>query len=381
MKSKNCTSENKDSEIYKNVKVEKVVPGGDGLIRLNGKVVFVPGVLEGETVDIRLVSQGRRFSRGKLVQIIESSGKRVEPFCSHYGRCGGCNLQHLGYQDQLTLKESFVREHFQRLAGIDLPAGFHFVSSPPAGYRNRVQFHKASEGAGFKMRGSDEILKLDHCPVLAGPLNAYLESGAIPKTERETFFADENRWWSESGKEDIEVVIGEKKISFRGDLFFQSNLTILPNLISFALQDVHGSHGMDLYCGVGLFSVFMKDHFKSITAIELNGEVESFYRKNMGDSPFEFFGQSLEKWIRRKGNKKADFVLVDPPRTGLSPQARKFLIQLKVPQLSYVSCDPVTQARDTKELLAAGYDLIDIRGFDFYPQTHHMETVIRFRRS
>ena len=152
-------------------------------------------------------------------------------------------------------------------------------------------------------------------------------------------------------------------------------------MLSYALGDSRGHHGMDLYCGVGLFSVFMKQRFSHITAIELNPRVEPFYRKNMGDYSYEFFGQSLEKWLRRKGRSQADFILVDPPRTGLSEQARSFLIQMKVPELCYVSCDPVTQARDTKELLQAGYVPDSARGFDFYPQTHHMETVIRFRRA
>ncbi len=378
MKSQNNSSEHKDSKIYKNVKVEKVVPGCDGLIRLDGKVVFVPGVLGGEIIDIEMVSEGRRFSRGRLLKITEPSDRRVEPVCSYYGRCGGCNLQHLGYTDQLILKESFVREHFKRLAGIDLPESFRFTPSPCRAYRNRVQFHKSHDGPGFKKRGSDEILRIENCPVLVGPLNDFLASGKTLVKERETFFADKKRFWNERSDSEIEVNVAGRSVFFRGDLFFQSNLSLLPELIDFALADVSGFHGMDLYCGVGLFSVFMKERFKRITAIELNPKVEAFYRKNMGEFPFEFFGQSLEKWVMGKGREKADFILVDPPRTGLSVKARKFLIRMKAAEISYVSCDPVTQARDTKELTAAGYRISDIRGFDFYPQTHHMETVIRF---
>ena len=379
MKSQNYFSRHKDSEIYKNVEVEKVIPGGDGLVRIDGKVVFVPGALEGETIDIIIVSEGRRFSRGQILEIRRPSDRRIEPLCPYYGSCGGCNLQHLGYEDQLELKESFVREHFRRLTGIELPDDFGFTASPPWGYRNRVQFHRADHGAGFKMRGSDRILHIDRCPVLTEPFNRFLASGESLSLERETFFADDTRWWSESSGEEIEVPLEGRRILFRADLFFQSNLKILPRLIDFALADVQGTHGMDLYCGVGLFSVFMKERFKEITAIELNPEVESAYRNNMGDYPFEFFGQSLEKWLRRKGRRKADFILVDPPRTGLSAKAREFLIRIKAPEISYVSCDPVTQARDVKELLDAGYVMEGIRGFDFYPQTHHMETVLRLR--
>jgi len=138
-------------------------------------------------------------------------------------------------------------------------------------------------------------------------------------------------------------------------------------------------HAMDLYCGVGLFSVFLKETYHKVTGVELNPETESYYIKNMNGSDFEFFGQSLEEWLTMHEGEKTDFIIVDPPRTGLSAEVRQFLIRMKVPGLVYVSCDPVTQARDTKELIEGGYEIESARGFDFYPQTHHMETVVRFR--
>ena len=153
MKSRYNPLAHNDYKIYKNLQVEKVVPGGDGLVRLDGKVVFVPGVLAGESVDVRLVSEGRKFSRGELTAVNTPSDKRVEPFCPLYGECGGCNFQHIAYGEQLALKESFVREHFSRLAGVTLPEDFRFVPSPERGYRNRVQFHRCPEGAGFKKTG------------------------------------------------------------------------------------------------------------------------------------------------------------------------------------------------------------------------------------
>jgi len=131
---------------------------------------------------------------------------------------------------------------------------------------------------------------------------------------------------------------------------------------------------------VGLFSVFLRDRFRMITGIELNPETEPYYRANMEGSDYRFYGISLEQWLNRKGSGNADLIVVDPPRTGLSEKVRSFLKEMKVPDLVYVSCDPVTQARDAAELAASGYKLADIRGFDFYPQTNHMETVCRFTR-
>ncbi|MBF9018656.1 MULTISPECIES: class I SAM-dependent RNA methyltransferase [unclassified Oceanispirochaeta] len=384
MKSKKSSISSTVNPQYNSVRAEKVVPGGDGLFRIEGKVVFVPAVLEGETADIELVQQGKKFSRGRVLQLHETSPYRVEPFCSYYGRCGGCNFQHISYEKQLELKTSFVREHFRKFSSLELAEDFYFAASEPRAYRNRVQFHKAADGCGFKKRGSDSVIKLKSCPVLAPGLDKFLSSSETIKKDREIFFGTDSEYWSGRERENISIELRGKNIQFRSDLFFQSNLSLLPEMLDYIVEfsdesKSDSNHAMDLYCGVGLFSVFLKETYNKITGIELNPETESYYVNNMKGSDFEFFGQSLEEWLTMHEGEKTDFIIVDPPRTGLSPEVRQFLIRMKVPGLVYVSCDPVTQARDTKELIEGGYEIESARGFDFYPQTHHMETVVRFR--
>jgi 23S rRNA (uracil1939-C5)-methyltransferase len=382
MKSKKSSISSKVSPQYNSVRAEKVVPGGDALFRIDGKVVFVPAVLEGETADIELVQQGKKFSRGRVLQLHEESPHRVEPFCSYYGRCGGCNFQHISYERQLELKTSFVREHFRKFASMELPEDFSFASSDQRAYRNRVQFHKSPDGSGFKKRGSDSVINLRSCPVLVPGLDKFLSSSESLKKDRETYFGTDSSYWSGRDRENISVEIRGKNIQFRSDLFFQSNLSLLPEMLDYIMEFSENSgseHAMDLYCGVGLFSAFLKDKYKKVTGIEMNPETESFYNKNMEGSDYEFFGQSMEDWLSVNDCKQSDFIIVDPPRTGLSPEVRQFLIRMKAGALVYVSCDPVTQARDTKELLEGGYEIDSARGFDFYPQTHHMETVVRFK--
>jgi len=379
-KSKSSNPSGEDKKIYKSYEVEKVIPGGDGLIRVDGKVFFIPGVLPGEIIDFEVISEGKKFSRGAVTAINQPSPDRTGPICEYYGRCGGCNLQHLDYQSQLQLKTSFVREHFQRLAGISLQEDFFFVPSREQSYRNRVQFHKSGDFTGFKERAGESVIPVSHCPILVDPLNTFLSESDPLKQERETFFGDGERYWRESVSDVITVHIDSKPVKFRADLFFQSNLSVLPELLRFALDGYSGNHAMDLYCGVGLFSVFLKDHYKEITAIELNPETEAFYRMNMEGSCYEYFGMPLEHWLKKKKNQQTDLIVLDPPRTGLSEKVRSYLAQMKVKDLVYVSCDPVTQARDTGDLLSSGYRLDSIRGFDFYPHTSHMETVCRFTR-
>jgi len=383
MKKKESQSINpimEDKKIFKSCNIEKVVPGGDGLVRIDGKVFFIPGVLPGEIIDFEVEWSGKKFSRGVVTKIIKPSEKRVKPFCEYYGQCGGCNLQHMDYNMQLQIKESFVREHYQRIAGITLPDDFTFISSREQHYRNRVQFHRTASGPGFKMRSSEKVIPLKHCPILVESLNHFLAQNRGLNRDRETFFGYKNELWRESQPEKITVELNSKQVHFSADLFFQSNLSVLPDLLNFALQGLSGEHAMDLYCGVGLFSIFLKDLYNDITAIELNHKTEPFYRMNMEGARYEYFGISLEQWLRTNKKKHTDLIVLDPPRTGLSEKVRAFLSEASVHNLVYVSCDPVTQARDAKDLISAGYQLTDIRGFDFYPQTNHMETVCRFKK-
>ncbi|QEN07296.1 class I SAM-dependent RNA methyltransferase [Oceanispirochaeta crateris] len=380
MKSQNSVSISRNSNIYHDVQVEKIIPGGDGLVRMKGKVIFIPGVIGGEIIDFKIVSEGKKFSRGSVIRIKESSENRVLPFCPVYEICGGCNMQHLSYEYQISLKESFVKEHFKRLAGIGLPENFKFLPSKPQHYRNRIQLHRGEEGCGFKMRSSDDVIPLTHCPVLVDSLNDFLSAKENIVGTKETFYGLEERYYRESGQEDIRVLIGDHPVHFRADLFFQSNLSLIPELLNFSLNGYKGQHGMDLYCGVGLFSVFMKERFSEITAIELNPKTEMYYRKNMAGASYHYFAMSLEDWVKKKSGPPADLIVVDPPRTGLSAKVRSHILKMNVPDLVYVSCDPVTQARDTKDLLEGGYEISAARGFDFYPQTAHMETVLRFRK-
>ncbi len=377
---KNFRVNPREGEVYRRCVVEKLVPGGAGLLHVRNQAVFVPLALPGEVVDISIEKSRSKYARGKVLAIHSSSKDRVRPFCPCYGDCGGCNLQHLKYEKQIEAKAGFVFEHFFRLSGIKPPEDFCFVASRPRGYRQRVQFHRALGGPGFKKRGSNEVLPLGHCPVLNAPLNTVLSGKNIMQKNREVFFADDHRFWTESSGEEISLDFMGKKVFFRGDLFFQSNLGVLPEVINHVLEGAEGGRAMDLYCGTGLFSLFLKERFSKITAIEIHSAAEFFYRKNMAGFSFDFYPQSLEDYVKstkREKQESVDFAVIDPPRSGLSPLVRSYLMELKIPRIAYVSCNPVTQARDAGDFIKAGYRLEGLRGFDFYPHTSHMETVMK----
>jgi len=369
------------------VTIEKLIPGGDGLARLDGMAVFVPGTLPGERVKARITERKKGWAKTSRPEILEASPDRQSPFCPLFGECGGCSWQHISYDVQLASKASFSREALIRQGGFtedEIPE-FLLTSSRPEAYRSRIRPHILPGGkTGFHSEGSDRIVPVPFCPVATAGVNRFLavppddlESGSTP-----VVFGDERDFWTAGIDAEARAVVKGKTFNFPPEAFFQSNMYPLGDLIDFALKDagIHGqSCGMDLYGGVGLFGAFLSETFETVVGVDRDKRTKKYWKQHVGKNG-TFHPISLEDWIRRRIEPRPDFIIVDPPRTGLSPSIRKLLARLKVPQISYVSCNPVTQARDIKDLRAAGYKLSSYGVFDLSPQTAHVETVARLTR-
>jgi 23S rRNA (uracil1939-C5)-methyltransferase len=177
----------------------------------------------------------------------------------------------------------------------------------------------------------------------------------------------------------VEVRVASRPIRFRLRGFFQSNLSLLDAFVREATGGLSGERAADLYCGVGLFGSFLASSFRSVVCVEENAEALELAKLNVPGKGHEFFPMAVEEWTRSESARGPfDLVLVDPPRTGLSPAVREWLSRSKPASIVYLSCDPVTLARDSRGLLGSGYDLQAIAAFDFYPQTSHVECHARF---
>jgi 23S rRNA (uracil1939-C5)-methyltransferase len=358
----------------KNIKIDKIIAGGDGLGFLDGKAHFVPQSLPGEIVEIEVVESKKGFNRCNIIKIVKPSEHRSTPFCHLYKECGGCNMQYTTYENQLTLKKAMVRDIFLRNGKIDLP-DFCFFESKSTAYRNRVQFHVSGNKVGFKKKQSNHVINVDSCPLLVESLNNYLTLDTELKSDRITVFSDGYRNYIGEVDDECSITLNSKTISFNPGAFFQSNLSILPSLLSHLNNYICGTSVMDLYCGVGLFSSFLPESVSEIIAVEMDSRVKPFIKKNLGDRNYSFYGMSLEDYIQRGLHKKnrIDTIIVDPPRKGLSSGVREFLIKSNVKRIIYVSCDPTTMARDIADLNRNGYLLTHFSCFDFYPNTNHVE--------
>jgi 23S rRNA (uracil1939-C5)-methyltransferase len=382
------------------LRVEKLVAGGDGLAFLGGKAVFVPFALPGETVFASIVVDKRDFSQARLIEVLEPSRHRVTPPCPVYGECGGCNLQHLAYSRQVEEKALIVAEAFARTAKLEM-GEIAAVPSLPFAYRNRMQLHfTADRRLGFMRRSSAEVVEAPGCMVALRPIQDWIEEragttrayeeldgfvlgrepgGLELAKDRFLVFGYGEEVWIEGEKGLVEVQVAGKSVRFHIRDFFQSNLYLLDYFVPDALAGLSGGRAADLYCGVGLFGRFLSASFSELVCVEQNPHALELAKTNAAGKGNEFYALSVEDWVRTdSAAKRFDLVLVDPPRTGLAAPVRDWLLRSKPKTIVYVSCDPVTLARDSGILVKAGYELQVLKAFDFYPQTSHVECDARF---
>lgn len=383
------------------LRIDRLVYGGDGIGRdANGRTVFVPGVAAGERVTVEIVEEKPNFARARLVEVIESSLARRDAPCPHFGVCGGCQLQYLDYAEQARVKAEFVREALTRVGRIAWETPIPIVTADEWGYRNRVQFKFAPDGdrtkVGFYIAGSNELREVAACPLLAPPLDTALKK---LKTDARPFQAktldlacgDEGAAVASDDRFGLPVGAVSRRIgdfTYRHDAkcFFQVNRFLAEALVKEAVPDdlAGGRVAVDLYAGVGLFTLPLARRFGTVHAVEEAPSSGKFALENLAANGVEnvkYVGRSCERWLREAGLKlagKVDFLLVDPPRAGLTNTVRAGVAELKPGRLTYVSCDPTTLARDAKFFIEKGYRLESVVALDLFPQTFHVETVAKF---
>jgi 23S rRNA (uracil1939-C5)-methyltransferase len=370
-----------------------IAAGGAGLARVEGKPVFIKGGVTGERLVCRITKDHRSWAEAELLEISDASPDRSEPCCGVYGKCGGCNLQHLSYKAQLAAKAAILKDIFVRIGGIRPPEP-KLIFSEPWEYRNRMQFHsirqngKKNSGVlwGLKPEKSDNIVPVTDCPI-ADPGIRKLLCEEEKKTlltplgkDRFNVYARDGLFLSEGGVSRGKTRILDKDIKLDASLFFQSNGAMLEKLIAdlqtIAAEADRSMPMADLFCGVGTFAAFLGNLFPGTDLVEENKASVALARENF--APGNFFAQRSEDWAERSNLKGFGFIVADPPRQGLCRALSLRLAAEGPPVLAYVSCDPATLARDCKVRTAGNYKLRELRFYDFYPQTSHIESLAVF---
>lgn len=433
--------------------IEKLIYGGDGLARLpeddagRRKAVFVPYTIDGETVEAELTPQAGSFARAHLKSVAEPSPERVRSECPYFGKCGGCQYQHIRYGHQLAVKAGILRENLQRIAKVELQEEIHLHASPPWQYRNRTRLavrHGADLVLGYRRPHSQSVLPVESCPIssplIQQAITALWQAGrahqipeavseieifandddsqlmlmlyvrkdqnlqepawqhlttslrsALPQGETAALLAERDLEKLASGAATPapQVLFGSGSLSYKAaphsfrvsaGSFFQSNRYLLDTLVNLVTANQSGGAALDLYAGVGLFTLPLASHFRRVVAVEASPLSHSDLRYNLPANGKAVRAAS-EDYLDGDARKlRADLVVVDPPRTGLGSRAARSLARLAAPRIVYVSCDPATLARDLGPLFAAGYRVEQAHVVDLFPQTYHLETVLHLKR-
>jgi 23S rRNA (uracil1939-C5)-methyltransferase len=388
------------------VTVEKLVYGGDGLGRLDGRVVFAPFVLPGERIRARAEQEKPGLVRARMLEVLDAAPHRVTAACPVFGRCGGCHYQHAPYAYQLEAKRTILVEELRRLGKIEPPEGIALVAAEPFGYRNRVQLHVEEKRIGYREARSHKLCGVGECPVgspkidqAIRALNAMTRDARWPRFMRSVeVFTDERQVQLNVLETDRPVArrffdwcgaqipgLVEGALDYRGEFrvssnsFFQVNRFLLDRLVETALEGAEGETALDLYAGVGLFSLALARRFQRVAAVESgSGAVRDlqFNAERAGLSNLAAQQQTAEAYLAQL-ERAPDFVLLDPPRSGLGKTVVKLLSELRPRQVTIVACDPATLSRDLAGLVAAGFRVERMTLVDLFPQTFHLETVVR----
>lgn len=382
-------------QIEKEVKIEKIIPNGYGLAFADGLTIFVSLAAQGDKLRIRIREKKGKLAFAEIVEVIEPSVNRITPPCQYFGKCGGCDFQQMSYSAQLEAKIGIIQDCLKRIGKIDFTGEIKIIGSPKEfGYRSRAQWHAHTrrKQIGYFKRFSNQIIDVEICPILDEKLQETL-TNLRENLNWEEFWAETIEIETATNGEKVSIYSNEiieptEKISFEvlgnsyfynAEGFFQGNQSLIEALIKTSIDGAKGKNALDLYCGVGLFSLPLASQFEKVFAVEANEKAIEFARENAEVARLEnisFSADNVGEWLSENSPQDVDFILLDPPRSGTEKETIEQILKLNPTEISYISCDPATLARDLR-ILCEAYSIDSITALDLFPQTHHIETVVR----
>ncbi len=393
-------------------KIEKLDNFGRGISHINNKIVFISNALEDEVVDATTTYSNKKFDEAKVNEIIEVSRMRIKPICPYFDICGGCNLLHMNYDDQLKFKYNKVKDIIFKYLKENIKVN-DVIYSNQFNYRNKASF-EVKEKLCYKMRKSTNLVDINYCYLLDKNINDIVHvlnnlnlkninnitirtgeedimviiSGnptqeiidALKEKARSIYVNDKLVY----GRSNIVSKIGNYEFFVSDKSFFQVNKYNVKKLYDKVLEyaELTGNENiLDLYCGTGTIGIYLSKYAKSVIGIEVNEQAifDANVNKNKNNIENISFICDTTSNINNIVNNDFDVIIVDPPRSGLDKNTINFLINSKAKRIVYVSCDIMTLVRDLN-ILKQDYDIREITPVDMFPNTYHVETVCILER-
>ncbi|MBM4143250.1 MAG: class I SAM-dependent RNA methyltransferase [Lentisphaerae bacterium] len=372
--------------------IDDVGFGGAGVGRVDGMAVFVPFTIDGERVRARVVKTARRYAAAEPVAVEVASPMRVTPPCPAFGRCGGCQLQHIAYPRQLALKKRALGEIMRRIGGVaDAPAADLPPAPRPYGYRNRITLHGRGP-YGFVGTDNRSIVPVTRCEIAAEGINRRLAAPGAGAAETRGDLVlrcdGHGNVWSYGTRDRARAVIEErvldKRLRVPLNAFFQVNVPVAEQIaaaLDAALAASECSVLADAYCGAGLFTLLLAGRVERAIGIERSPEAVRAAQANARALKLPHCRFRAAPAEQALGPALAPLpmertcLLLDPPRAGCGDKVLAAIASSRPRMLIYLSCNPPVLARDARRLTETGYRLRNLLPFDMFPQTAHFEAV------
>ncbi len=401
--------------MYKNIKIEKLDDFGRGICYINDKITFVENALPNEIVDIDLTREKSKYNEATVVNYIEKSKDRVKYNCPYYEKCGGCNIAHLLYQKQLDYKRKKVEDIVRKYTKYKNIRIEEIYGNDNLNYRNKVTLHIQDNKIGYFEKNSKRIVNINECLLLDKSINAiigrlhrYANNNQIlsstiiirafnnealmlldKKENKEflNFFNDINIIMDNKnikGKDYLIDNLFDKKFKIKKDAFYQVNnnqVKVLYDIVRKIVKKSNYRSVLDLYCGTGTIGIIVSQFVDEVLGVEVNQQaieaaIENKKINNISNIEF-ILGKVEDKIDLIKG--KHDLIIVDPPRSGLDKHVIDVIKKLDAKEIIYVSCDPITMARDIN-YFDSHYKLEKIKCVDMFMNTYHCESVCILER-
>ena len=355
---------------------------GRGMARIDNKVVFIPNTIPGEIVNIKITKDKKKYMEGEVINFIKEASTRVKDLCPYYEICGGCDLLHIPYQEQLKYKQNKIENIIKRYLGQNITINNIIPSDNQFHYRNKVTFHTDGKKVGFYDKKSKKIASIDTCLLLDDCLNTYqidrnnLKDDIVLRTNGKQVL--------DNGHDKIMITIGKYKYNVSLESFFQVNTNVTYKMYEKIKEYAACTKEdtiLDLYCGAGTIGIYVSDTCKEVLGIEINEQAIKDANENKDInhvSNIKFITSDVAKVIDKLGFNPT-IVLVDPPRAGLDNKTIEYIIKMKPSKIVYTSCDPMTLVRDLNTLNQY-YEIKEITPFDMFPNTYHIENVTLLER-
>lgn len=389
------------------VNINKLDHFGNGIGKINNKVVFVKRSLPGEIIDIIITSEKKNFITGKINKIIKESDSRITSICPYYDKCGGCNFLHTTYNEEVRFKKEKAKELLGMIN--------KFYDTKGLNYRNKVSLHVKDNKIGFYREKTNDIIDINYCYLLndklnkvLGLLNNYVKNNIheinniVIRTNKKDILLDIHGFVNDSffdefsfintiiyndeiykGNGYLEEMIDDYKLVLSPKSFYQVNkqgLEVINEIIKMYLKTKKYRTVLDLYSGISTWGILVSKYVDRVISIEENSSATNdalINQKINNINNLEVINGRVEDYIDNFND--IDLIIIDPPRSGLDKKTQKYLEKINAKSIIYISCDMVTLKRDLDEL-NNNYQVTGVNLVDMFKRTYHVESIIVLER-